>query len=500
VQVKKLRKVAHIEDRATGKVVERIRYPKPNFRRGYVELPPSVVRDPRALERQLVDVGAVLPRDREILTRLLNHLADQEPESFHVYADRCGWTEDHRAYVLPRRVIGSPVEPIVGINPTAFASDSSGRRLETGTWREWRRKVAEPASQSSLLMTVIAFALAAPFLSDLGHDSRTICLFGPSRSGKTTAALVAASVIGIGRSANLPTWNVTDARLEQQLALFNDSLFPIDDLTTIGGKAREAYQRVRDLAYRLHQGWARGRHSAFSIANSSVREQWRAIGLTSAEISIRDLAQAAGCERLPGECVRLIDVPVLLNGEDRLFDRARDVTSRSASAAMLQTIVDGVAQQHGAAFRRHILNIIKASGKPNTKDKIKQFADAVRARGDGNLARDVAETFGIAYAAGCFAIRCRLVPWTEADLLDAISTIYRGAREMLPDEGVLLRSGLRALRGALAELRRATAQNGQKIDFESAKGFSENMGAAAAMSSRAMPSTRSSPRPGKESW
>jgi hypothetical protein len=144
--------------------------------------------------------------------------------------------------------------------------------------------------------------------------------------------LVAASVIGLGRSANLPTWNVTDARLEQQLALFNNSLFPIDDLTTIGGKAREAYQRVRDLAYRLHQGWARGRHSAFSIANSSVREQWRAIGLTSAEISIRDLAQAAGCERLPGECVRLIDVPVLLNGEDRLFDRHVSQRKRSHAA------------------------------------------------------------------------------------------------------------------------------------------------------------------------
>jgi putative DNA primase/helicase len=476
MKIQRLRKIAHIEDRATGKVVERIRYRKSNFRQGHIELPPSVVRDPRALEKQLVDVGAVLPRDRKIIKHLLDQVADQKPETFQVYADRCGWTEDRQAYILPRTVIGSPVERIVGINPLGFANDSSGRRLEVGTWHGWRRKVAEPASQSSMLMTAIAFSLAAPFLSYLGHDSRTICIFGPSRSGKTTAALVAASVIGIGRTADLPTWNVTDARLEQQLALFNDSLFPIDDLGTIGGKAHEAYQRVRDLAYRLHQGWARARHSTFSAANNLVREQWRAIGLTSSEISIRDLAKSAGCERLPGECVRLIDVPVLLGGEDRLFDRARDITSRDASAAMLQNIINATAEQHGAAFRQHILNMIKADGRFNCKANAKRFTNAVRARGDGNLTRDVATTFGIAYAAGCFAIRCRLLPWTEADLLDALHTIYRGAREMLPDDGVLLRNGLRALRRALRELRRESVRIGSSVDFDSVNGFCKRTG------------------------
>ena len=97
-------------------------------------------------------------------------------------------------------------------------------------------------------MTAISFSLAAPMLSLLKRDSRTIVLFGPSRSGKTTVTLIAASAIGIGSTSELPTWNITDARLEQRLALFNNSLFPIDDLAILGGKGRDVYRRVHDLA------------------------------------------------------------------------------------------------------------------------------------------------------------------------------------------------------------------------------------------------------------
>ena len=475
-EINTLRKVARIEDQATGKVVERIRFRKLGGGKGFLELPPSIVNDRRAFERQLRDVGAALPHDRKATANLLEKLASAEPKASYVYAARCGWTNGRRAYVLPQQVIGSPAEPIVGINPALLIGDKSGSRVEAGTWRGWRREVAEPAGQSSLLMSTIAFALAGPFLSHLGRDSRTLCLCGPSRSGKTTATLVAASVIGVGRAAELPTWNLTDARLEQQLALFNDSIFPIDDLTTIGGRPRDAYQRIRDLAYRLHQGWGRGRHSSFSMANNTIREQWRAIGITSSEIAIRDLAEAAGCQRQPGECVRLIDVPILINGEDRLFDRANKIISRRGSAVMLRQIVDGVDQHHGSVFRRHVLNVIKAGSQlvKFSDNKIRRFCDHVKACRDGNLSHDVAETFGLAYAAGCFAIQHKLVLWRESDLLDALTIMYRGAREMLPDDRIVLRSGLDALRELLRDIRNSTGQAGHKRDFEKSRGVFRN--------------------------
>ena len=453
-------------------MIERISFPKLGGGVGHIELPPSAIHDRRNLERQLRDVGAALPRGKSKVAALLQQLAHKKARDVCGYAARCGWTRDGRAFVLPRSSIGTSAQSVIGVNPTLFELDGSGARSEVGTTLGWSAEVAKPAGQSSLLMCVISFAFAGPFLSILGRDSRTICLFGPSRSGKTTATLVAASAIGIGHAAALPTWNVTDAHLEQQLALFSDSLFPIDDLGIIGGKPRDAYRRIHDLAYRLHQGWARGRHSSF-VRPAGIREQWRAIGITSSELAIRDLAEEAGAKRQAGECVRLIDVPVLIDGADNLFDRAQRSLDRRASADLLHDIVDSVQRHHGRVFRRHVSNMIKKGKKLKkfANRKIRDFTNLVIAQEDGNLTRDVAETFGLAYAAALFAIRCGLLPWSEAHLREALTKIYLGARELLPDDGVLLRRGIQALHTAFREIRQSAVQGVHKIDFETAIGI-----------------------------
>ena len=46
---------------------------------------------------------------------------------------------------------------------------------------------------------------------------------------------------------------------------------------------------------------------------------------------------------------------------------------------------------------------------------------------------------------GLFGIQSGLLPWTEAELRDAILKSFLGARELLPDSGVLLRSGISML-------------------------------------------------------
>ena len=278
-------------------------------------------------------------------------------------------------------------------------------------------------------------------------------------------------MIGIANQAELPNWNLTDARLEQQLALFNDSLFPIDDFATLGGKPRETYQRLQNLAYKLHQGWGRGRHSSF-IGNTA-REQWRVIGITSSEMSIREFAEAAGRQRQGGECVRLIDVPILMNGKSNLFDRTKLPLNRAASADILGQLTEAVSQNYGAVFRRHVRNIIEQrSGlKARLQKDVHRFADFVRRKHDGTLSRDVAETFGVAYAAGAFAIQSNLLPWRERDLLDAIGKVFNAAKALLPDEGVALRSGIQSLQILLNDIRRTARLGVNQIDFEKARGI-----------------------------
>ena len=133
------------------------------------------------------------------------------------------------------------------------------------------------------------------------------------------ATLMGASVIGIGQIDKLITWRLTDARLEQRLPEYNDAIFPIDDLETMAEKnAKNKYLRIRNAAYNLEQGWD-GRQLLFTIAHGGGHEFWRTIGLTSNE-TVYELAHSVRMTCQPGETLRLIDVPVLFDGLDHIFD------------------------------------------------------------------------------------------------------------------------------------------------------------------------------------
>jgi hypothetical protein len=93
---------------------------------------------------------------------------------------------------------------------------------------------------------------------------------------------------------------------------------------------------------------------------------------------------------------------------------------------------------------------------------------------DGDVARDVAEKFGLIYAGGRLGIRCGLLPWDRGELLDAIAKCYVGALELLPDEGVTLRQGITALRTQLRKLPALSSgskQKNMKLNFNEVDGY-----------------------------
>ena len=157
------------------------------------------------------------------------------PEEW-VYEARTGWTEDRKAFVLVDGVIGDAATEIIGVNQANAVNDRSGRLSNSGSWKSWRDTVAEPARLSTILMFGICVALAAPLLAVVKRPSFAINIFGRTRIGKSIATLLGASIIGIPRIAEMITWNIKDARLEERIAEFNDALFPIDDLSNMNGK------------------------------------------------------------------------------------------------------------------------------------------------------------------------------------------------------------------------------------------------------------------------
>ena len=443
-----VRKIARIKDKATSKYLEVIEFAVSNTERTCIELPPSVVNSPVSFGNELLDAGAILPKDDNVLKHLLTKVAKSDALEQRVYETQVGWTQNGRAYVTIDGVIGCVAEKIVGVNRSNKVDDASGRLSINGTCQAWRESVATLARNSSSMMFTICVAMAAPLLYAQKRRSFTICMSGKTRTGKTMATLMGASVIGIGQIEQMITWRLKDARLEQRLAEYNDAMFPIDDLETIVEKGDKAkYLRIRNVAYNLEQGWSTGRHDSFTMAHGGTHEQWRCIAVTSCEKAVVDLARSVKLNRQPGETLRLIDVPVLLDGLDHIFDRLPCDLDTSDFPKWKEhkfaEVADACEQNHGAAFQVYIQKLI-AHG-PTLKDYIKKgekyFIEKVCDDKDGDVARDVAKKFGLIFVGGMLGIRYGLLPWGKTELLDAISKCYRGARDLLPDDGVVLREG-----------------------------------------------------------
>jgi Domain of unknown function (DUF927) len=474
-----IKKIARLRDKATEQYLEVIKFPTSKTTINELTLPPSVVSDPGTFGKRLRDAGAILPKAEEKLKKLLAAVAKSDPREEWVYEARTGWTQDKKSFVLVDGAIGSAAARIIGVNRANSINDPSGRLSRSGSWKSWRDTVAEPARRSTILMFCICVALAAPLLAIINRPSFSICLFGRTRAGKSIATLLGASIIGIGRINDLITWNITDARLEERISEFNDALFPIDDLSHMDGSDKEKYQHIRDVAYRISQGLSTARHSSFTAAHGGVHASWRSIVLTSSERSIRELARAVKLGRQHGEAVRLIDLPAVFDGLDHIFDRLPEdfdpANFQDWKKDTFKNIADACEKDHGKAFRKYIKALIadRVKLKGYIEAKIAYFVKNVCDEFDGDVARDVAAKIGLIYAAGMLGIRCGLLPWAEAEQLDALTKPYIGARDLLPDDGVAVRQGIETLRAKLRQLPRTSKKATAGPGYHNIDGYRE---------------------------
>jgi uncharacterized protein (DUF927 family) len=334
------------------------------------------------------------------LKQLLEAIAQSDPPEEWTYEAQTGWI-DGEAFVSTKGVIGDVTTKIIGVNQSRDIKDRSGQLSIKGGWKAWRDAVAEPSRNSTALMFAISAALAAPLLAFSTRGSFSLNLFGPTRAGKSVATVVAGSIIGIGRQEDLISWKITDARLEERLPEFNDSVFPIDDLKTMDSNKKKQYERIQQLAYSIAQGSATARHSSFTAAHEGEHKSWRSILFTSCEFSVRDLARAVNMERQHGEVLRLIDVPAVFDGLDHIFDRLPPDLSKENiedwKSRTFAAIAEACEQNHGKPFRKYIKALI--AKRKTLKDDIATSVDAFVKRAcdkfDGAIARDVARKFGV---------------------------------------------------------------------------------------------------------
>lgn len=257
---------------------------------------------------------------------------------------RIGWF--NKTFVFPSDVIGSE-------NASEKVIFQSENFLENpyqtnGTLEQWQQNVSMLAAGNSRLLFVISAAFAACLLPLLEEQGSGFHFRGSSSLGKTTALLVAGSVWG-GNSDKgfIETWRSTGNAIEGVAELHNHALLCLDELKECDPKT------IGQTAYMLVNGKGKLRMGR----NASLRKtlEWNLIYLSSGEVGLSDLLEAAGERSYGGQHVRMIDFDADADAGLGLFEELHGYASANAFADALR---NNSRRFYGAAIREFLSLII----------------------------------------------------------------------------------------------------------------------------------------------
>jgi uncharacterized protein (DUF927 family) len=258
-------------------------------------------------------------------------------------------------------------------------------------------------------------ALAAVLLGPLKLNAMMLYFVGSSSTGKTILLKLLASVFG--SPEKLFTFSGTDNGIEANALAHRDKPFVIDEVGQATGR------QFARLAYSITNGASKQRAS--SDGRAVAVEATRTVLIAAGEQSPQQQMANAGFDPKQGQDARLTVIPV---GEQYgVWSTLGDFASGAVKSDYVAAQLDSI---HGVAGRNFckqiapdIENILAEfpSVLPTLSETIQ--GDVVFAEGDGIPGR-VLRQFSLIAFAGTLAVKKKILPWAEQDVLKAAEHCY----------------------------------------------------------------------------
>ncbi|MEW7864386.1 DUF927 domain-containing protein [Aeromonas diversa] len=373
--------------------------------------------------------------------KLIDYLNSKNIHKTFTRVDRLGWIPETHIFMLGDGPVGCANEDeyiYTGNNPTQ--SDVAG------TPDEWRDNVATLCLGNSRLLLSTSLAFVGPLLRLTNQNSFGVHLVGPSSIGKSTAMLVAASVLG-NPSSKIQTWNATKVGLETTAGMFNDSTLFLDEI----GQADPHV--LGDTIYMLANG--EGRTRANADLSRRAKLQWRTTFLSNGEVDLEHSLASVGKRHKAGHDVRMINV----QADTNRYGLFEELHGQTDGASLSKLLAERVAAHHGVAFRTFIeqlVNGIEDSLLFVSKERDKLARELALGTSDGQVQR-VAEALGLISAAGELASHFGITGWPSGTVRRAVVQVcqdwlqLRGTHGSLEEAEIIQRliSLLEGLKGKL---------------------------------------------------
>ena len=354
-------------------------------------------------------------------------------------------------FVLPDTTFGDAGERVV------LRTDSPEPPMfnVSGTVADWRDNIGLLCVGNSRLLFAASCAFAGPLLGVVAEEGGGINLRGASRSGKSTALRVAASVCGgapgDGAKGFIRQWRATANGIEGMACVHSDNLLPLDEMGLVD--AREA----GEIAYMLANGTGKTRAGRSGVIRPAVR--FRVLFLSTGEISLADKNNEAGKATRAGQETRLCDLPSDAGAGLGIF---QDLHDHENGPAFVNTLREATGRFYGAPLRAFLTILAERWGRdpatfPETlRDRANAFLRGWLERIPelGGQVRSVGLRFSLIALAGELASEAALTGWPPGAAAEAAHTCFRA---WLAERGT---TGAREDVQAVAQLRAFILKHG----------------------------------------
>jgi len=253
----------------------------------------------------------------------------------------------------------------------------------------------------------VSCAFAGPLLEPAHMENGGIHLISESSKGKSTALIVAGSVLGGGDSkygyAN--TWKATANGLEAVAEAHNDLCLMLDEIQMVDPK------EAADVAYMLANG--QGKVRMTRSIGLRKRKGWRLLFLSSGELTLADHSASVGKRTRGGAEVRLLNIPADMGQGLGVLETLH---GRETSEQFIDEIGAAAKRYYGAPIRAFIKAVIENREEVITAlNAARQYMrQQVPKSASGEVFRAAARLAVVA-AAGEYATHLGLTGWTKGE-------------------------------------------------------------------------------------
>jgi hypothetical protein len=374
---------------------------------------------------RLQKIGANLlnpTAQKELIARI--ERARREPEAFNV-ATTLGWHGE--AFVFPDGVVPKGMSD-VEIHLEDDHADIYRRFRVRGT-RAGTLQLFALFAGNSRLMTGAALACVGPLAHVIVPEHAAAQFVGDYGEGKSSSAAAISSIYGGDTDPNHrlgsgTSWKNTDYALEKYVAAYNNTLLFLDEADSAEGDdpkatANALLKAIKDIS----GGKGKGRGN-----DPEVRTSYTPI-LSTSNVSVPQMLKLTRRRADDFSYIdRLLDIPPPAGG-DGYFE---DLHGFSDVAKFSDRLLELARLHYGLAGRAYVYRIAGALRNDREefvaflKERREQYLRAVaQMTAPGRRLLRVHGKFATIYAAGCAAIRFKILPFAEADLLEAVKTCER---------------------------------------------------------------------------